>query len=306
VVNDERCSCGASFSRCEFWNAVGSDAFGGWGDPDVQRMLSLSRRVDRTRRIRRLASRTDLPPRLSDAVQEYDDGYLRLYKAIGRVSGRSVVVDSSKRASLAFCLKWSDRVDLRVVHMIRDSRAVAHSCSRLVERPEVTGREAAFMPRYGAAHAALLWNSSNALFALLAARGVPSTVVHYEDLVREPAAVLAGLAAFADIVLPPAALAFVGGGRAMLTHGHSVAGNPMRFQTGAVPIREDAQWRSAMPTVARRTVSALTYPVMSRYGYFAADGPTPDRGATPGHPRPGPPGGIPHSSGEHHPTTIAG
>jgi UDP-N-acetylglucosamine transferase subunit ALG13 len=280
VVNDELCSCGARFSRCAFWNAVGVDAFGGWDAPDVYRMLSLHRWLDRTRRIRRLAGR-ELTPALSRAVRDYDNGYLRVYEAIRRVSGASVVVDSSKRASLAFCLKWSERVDLRVVHMIRDGRAVAHSWSRVVARPEVINGEAAFMPRYGTLRAALLWNASNALFELLAARGVPRVVVHYEDLVREPAAVLAGVAAFAGIHPPPAALSFVGDALATLTEGHSISGNPMRFRAGSVPVIEDVSWRSAMPMSTRRMISALTYPGMSRYGYFAPGGPRPDHGSTP-------------------------
>ena len=58
--------------------------------------------------------------------------YARTYAAIAQVSGRRVVIDSSKHASLAFCLSTSPALDLRVVHVIRDSRAVAYSWSRVV------------------------------------------------------------------------------------------------------------------------------------------------------------------------------
>jgi UDP-N-acetylglucosamine transferase subunit ALG13 len=269
VVNDERCSCGARFSRCEFWNAVGSAAFGGWRGADVDRMLSLRRRLDRTRTVSRLAG-ASLSPRLAAAVQDYDDGYLRLYRAIARIAGASVVVDSSKLASLAFSLDWAARIDLRVVHMIRDSRAVAYSCSQLVPRPEVTGSQA-FMPRYRPPKAALLWDTSNALFDLLAARGAPTTVAHYERLARDPAGVLARVTRFAGIEVAPGALSFVEHGQATLSSGHSVAGNPMRFLVGDIPIEEDIRWRSAMPIQARRTVTALTYPMLRRYGYVGAD-----------------------------------
>ena len=40
--------------------------------------------------------------------------------------GGVVVIDSSKHASLAFCLRSCPGIDLRVVHMVRDSRAVAY------------------------------------------------------------------------------------------------------------------------------------------------------------------------------------
>ena len=42
----------------------------------------------------------------------------------------------------------------------------------------------------------------------------------------------------------------------------------MRFTTGQVPIRYDGAWRSAMLAGNRRTVTALTLPLLMRYGYL--------------------------------------
>jgi hypothetical protein len=41
----------------------------------------------------------------------------------------------------------------------------------------------------------------------------------------------------------------------------------MRFATGKIPIAADDRWRTAMPARARRTVTALTLPLLARYGY---------------------------------------
>ena len=49
---------------------------------------------------------------------------------------------------------------------------------------------------------------------------------------------------------------------------HSVAGNPMRFQSGAVRLRVDSAWRSAMPAGRRRLVTLLTWPGRARHGYL--------------------------------------
>jgi hypothetical protein len=41
----------------------------------------------------------------------------------------------------------------------------------------------------------------------------------------------------------------------------------MRFATGRIPIRMDDRWRAALPAAQRRRVTALTLPLLVRYGY---------------------------------------
>ena len=67
------------------------------------------------------------------------------------LTGSPVVVDSSKHVSLAFALSHDADLDLRVLHMVRDPRAVAYSWSKEVARPEAEAAD----ERLGA-HAAVL------------------------------------------------------------------------------------------------------------------------------------------------------
>ena len=48
---------------------------------------------------------------------------------------------------------------------------------------------------------------------------------------------------------------------------HTVSGNPNRFQTGAIPIRADEEWRSSMTWRMWLMVSLMTWPERMRYGY---------------------------------------
>jgi hypothetical protein len=41
----------------------------------------------------------------------------------------------------------------------------------------------------------------------------------------------------------------------------------MRFTTGKISIQSDERWQTAMPAAARRTVTALTLPLLRYYGY---------------------------------------
>jgi hypothetical protein len=272
VTEDERCGCGEPFSRCPFWQQVGKAAFGGWDGIDVSRVGALRARVDRNRFIPALARRR-LRPQTRRLLAEYTSYYARVYAAVAGVSGCDLVVDSSKHASLAFCLREAPDVDLRVLHLVRDSRAVAYSWSRQVRRPD-TDRPS-YMTRYSPATAAMQWNIQNAAFGLLARTGVPVMRLRYEDFTAGPELALRRVAGFAGLPAQDSYPFLTAGGgpsgaapvSARLDGGHSVSGNPMRFTTGPVPVRPDEQWRTRMPRAQQRAVTALTWPLMAGYGY---------------------------------------
>ena len=185
--DDERCGCGEPFSRCPHWQAVGEAAFGGWDQLDVDHVLELKAAVERTRHVPRLAGAA-VSAKHARALDEYCDLYRRLYRGVAAVTGDSVLVDASKHASLAYALRRAADLDLRVLHMVRDSRGVAHSWSKQVRRTEVADDEV-YMPRYSPARAAVLWAANNTLFDLLGRLGTPVFRLRYEDLLAAPSLV---------------------------------------------------------------------------------------------------------------------
>ncbi len=76
-----------------------------------------------------------------------------------------------------------------------------------------------------------------------------------------------GIAGFADLPVSADDLRFLGAGHADLTTSHTVAGNPMRFRTGRIELRRDDAWRQQLPRRQQRVISALTAPLLARYGY---------------------------------------
>jgi hypothetical protein len=133
-------------------------------------------------------------------------------------------------------------------------------------RPEITDREQ-LMPRYRPASAAAQWAMYDLLFRLLRVARVPTHVVRYEDLVADPRRTVAGVLRFAGMAVDDHSLAALGPESVTLGIDHTVAGNPMRFTTGAVPLRRDEEWRERMPARARGVVSAVTAPLRARYRY---------------------------------------
>jgi hypothetical protein len=281
IRDNESCGCGANFRDCGFWADIGERAFGGWDRVDIDAVLRLRARVERTRHIPALAVPRLARSRVS-AIRTYADYYARVYRAAAEISGASVIVDSSKHSSLAYCLRWSG-LDLRVVHVVRDSRGVAYSWTKHIARPEAAGSgaraaeadpvvvrprsDAEEMTRYSPGRSAVLWTAHNAAFGLLSRCGVPVQRIQYEHLISSPRATIASIAGFVGIKVGHDDLGFLTDDTVTLGTCHSAAGNPMRFLTGEIPLRRDDAWIGALPARQRRLVSAITAPMMGAYGY---------------------------------------
>lgn len=266
VLDDEKCGCGRAFSRCPFWTEVGARAFGGWDRALAGRMEELRHRVDRTRYVPGLLVPVLLGRRRAE-LREYVATFVRLYRAIAEAGGGAIVIDSSKHSSLAFCLRSTPDLDLRVVHVVRDSRGVAYSWTKEVHRPEAAAEDA-LMTRYSPVRSAALWVGHNVCFGALRLLRTPTVQLRYEDFVGAPGATLERLTGFAGLADRGPSWSFLEGSSVTLSPSHTVAGNPMRFRTGKLQLRRDDAWRRELPRGQRWLVSSLTLPLLARYGYL--------------------------------------
>jgi hypothetical protein len=264
LIEGQLCGCGVPVRQCEFWARVGKTAFGGWDQIDPQEMLALQHRVDRNRYIPSMVA-----PRLRPAARvdldRYTDVASKLYRAIGEVAGARVVIDASKHASTAFLLRRVPGIDLRVVHLVRDSRGVAYSWTKEVKKPEVTGDDA-FMPVYSPSSSGRQWVAYNLMFDALGLLD-RTMILQYEALMAEPREGLERILAHAGEPVTAESFAFLGDGWVDLGVDHTVAGNPMRFHQGRLDLRLDRAWTTNLPARDRRVVTAITWPLQLRYGY---------------------------------------
>jgi Sulfotransferase family len=277
VRRDELCGCGSHFSRCPFWSAVGESAFGGWHNIDVDEVLRLRARFDRVRNVANLLAQSKRPT--DESLASYRDYYGKVYAAAHDITGAQLLVDSSKQASLPHVLVGAPDIHLRVLHCIRDARAVCYSWTKQTRRPEVADG-VAFMPRYDPKAMAVKWTSHNIAAELVKLR-TDVRRLKYEDFIHDPVLAVRSVLNFATregrngVALPSSALNHVSQRSVNLDTSHTVSGNPMRFRTGAVQLSQDEAWRTAMPSRQRRLVTAMTAPMLLRYGYpLTTDGDT--------------------------------
>ncbi|HWC11865.1 MAG TPA: sulfotransferase [Acidimicrobiales bacterium] len=256
LAEDHLCQCGARFRSCPFWTEVFGQAFGGFDRARPREVAGLAGRVDRIRHIPRLAVPALRGPAFRSDLAALEDVLRRLYTAVLTVSGGSVVVDSSKDPSYAYVLCASPSLDVSLVHLIRDSRAVAHSWTRQRVRPEIHWKTE-YMRRRPPFLTARRWVEYHLVLELLERRVPRSLRVRYEDLAADPEAVVARVAGLTGgrPGPPPTGAA------------HSVAGNPVRFE-GPQPVRPDMAWVEEMAPDDRRLVTAVTAPLLARYGYL--------------------------------------
>ena len=150
-----------------------------------------------TDQVQRAAARQRHLPRMlgsrrppSEALTDLRAAYARIYRAVAEVTSCDVVVDASKGPALGQALAGSAGIDLRILNVVRDPRAVAWSWQRRVERPHATnGTEQ--MWRIPAHRAAAQWSTLQLEMAAIAGLGgVRSARLHYEDFVADPVGTL--------------------------------------------------------------------------------------------------------------------
>jgi hypothetical protein len=168
----------------------------------------------------------------------------------------------------AFVLRHVPGIDLRPIHLIRDSRGTAHSWNREVRRSDAI--QGGYLRTYRPLDTALRWSSDHLLMHLLDKLATRGLRVRYEDLVASPRREVERILGHVDEPVPAGDLAFIGDDSVHVGTDHTVAGNRMRFHRGALALALDDEWRTALREGDRRVVTLVTWPLLRAYGYVGA------------------------------------
>lgn len=263
LLEDRLCSCGISFRKCGVWNAVFDEAFGGVDRTDVHEMLRLSQKA-RTRHLL-LTVTPHSRQLLSSRLSKYLDRLESLYRAVQISTDSNVIVDSSKFPSYGYVLDMIPAIDLYIVHLVRDSRAVAYSWLR--KKPQPDTANFGNMDRFNPVESSILWTGMNIATELFLQNSPERyMMLRYEDFIKKPRE---SIGRILDLVQEAARrLPFITEHKVKIDTNHSVSGNPVRFRTGTVELRLDKEWKTEMKQLDKILVTWLTWPMLVRYGYF--------------------------------------
>ena len=258
------CGCMRPARECEVWSGVMDEAYGGIDLAHAEEMSRLRRRFTGTRNLPLLLA----PGRerlLGPDYAKYLNNLEKVYRAMQVSTGCNLIVDSSKFPAYGYMLGTIPTIDLYVVHLVRDPRAVAYSRLRKKWNPDAN----AYMPRFSPSRSALVWDYMNlSIEAVLGRTRERYMMFRYEDFVKSPRETIERTLKLVreEASQPPP---FTAENELALGPSHMVTGNPGVYkETGTVRLRLDEEWRAKMAPRDNNLVTLLTSPLMLRYGYL--------------------------------------
>ncbi len=264
IIEDRVCGCGERFSTCDFWQAVGNEAYGGWNQLSVPRLKELRVLTDKPWHVPALI-KPGLRKTTDEAVGEYGELLLALYRAIRKITGKRYIVDASKIASYGAILQRIEGLSPRYIHLVRDPRGTLNSWMKQVRMTDDLDRTR-YMPRYNTASGAARYVGYNAEMHAVGKKS-PHMLMRYEDLVLQPEEKIREALKFIGVPDGSDLSHFIRPGGVKLGVNHTIAGNPMRHESGWIALRPDNSWREKMPKSKQLAIAAMTLPLLKKYGY---------------------------------------
>lgn len=268
LIDGDSCGCGETVRDCAFWRSVTTEAFGAVEAAPAREMAALLDRHARTRPrwlLRDLGGRSQAE---ESALTRYGAILDRLYRAVASTSGARVIIDSTKVPSHALIAARFASVDLHVVHLVRDPRAVAYSWLRNPDAGGRSERARIAVRSLGVLESMAQW-IFRSLFIEVTLRpllGRRYRQIRYEDFADAPLQLADALLKFigeARQTRPP----FVDDRTVIVGENHILSGNRSKFNRGEVRIGRDDDWRTSMPKTAKWGCVLASWPLLLRYGY---------------------------------------
>lgn len=262
--NSEFCACGELAAECAFWSDIQETWTNLWPErPSLEKWSALQARYEQPFALPKLlwGMKTRMPATFSD----YLKGIETLYQAIRQVSGKSVIVDSSKNPIRAIAICQSPAIDLRLIHLVRDCRGVIWSQCKNVEADPRGGVEQHLNPR-SAWRTALLWYATNRVAEYSTELNCKenSLLVRYEDFAANPEKELLRISKLTKIDFSAVADALRQKGD--LKAGHIIAGNRLRMNR-SIKLQPDLSWHGRLSRTQKLAFCLIARSTARRY-YF--------------------------------------
>ncbi len=261
-INGEYCACGERGNVCLFWSNVRQEWVQRSGIDNVEAYLALQNTFERFRHWSRLVKERQ---KKSLKFQSYAKYTKALFEAIRTVSGKSIVVDSSKNPMRAFALSLIPGIDLHLIHLVRDVRGVVWSLNKAYSKDEKQGvqKDIKSKPIW---RSATFWTVTNlqSEWVRHQLNTRKSIQVCYEHFIANPCETLDKIGNLIECDFGAVAES-LSAGDAMAV-GHTIAGNRLRM-AGSVKLNPDTEWVYKMPRKDQRLVLMMTGWLMSRYEY---------------------------------------
>jgi len=262
---NRECACGSAMRECNLWPEVmhrmGVDSIGNPYALNLGYAIAMVGDTKRTSMLHKILTRPKIAlrylqlrfslPFLGSLTPGFTQGIsntLAVYDHVRTVTGKSVIVDSTKHYIRAASLYLAQPEKTRIVILVRDGRGVFYS-----------GLKRGF----GRSFSLRAWhNQYKRAFELLDIH-VPEShrmLLHYEDMVTDTERTISELCDFLGIEFEPSMLNF----RAVVHH--NVNGNDMKF-TSTSELCLDEAWKTKLEPADRDYFEQRAGQLNRRLGY---------------------------------------
>lgn len=262
----DRCGCDRKMIECPLWSRAIPQAFQNLdGSPTPMTLEEcISEGWERQKKAEGSTTLRGLliGKAASPAVVEYGRLMEEVLKEVARLSEARVIVDSSKLVVPSAYATEMPGIRPNFIHVIRDSRGAVLSRQR--KRAPRKGDTAVLNAKTTVADC-FRWTRSNVVPRFLERNGQEHFVLRYENFLSDPAGTLRSILAWVDE--PTGRLPLSEDGTARFGVNHTVSGNRNRFKTGEVRLVLDDAWKRTLRSRDYLLITALTAPLLARYGY---------------------------------------
>jgi len=257
LKKNEKCSCGEKFEDCSFWTKVTEEYINSFPSDDIEKISKDLSELEKTKNYFKL--RKFIKNKDDNYIRQLLETYLKhtekLYESISKVSGKNIIVDSSRLPSRLLALSLSTKIELFPIYMIRDPRGVINSLIKKDFRNFGEIRNSTFKH-------ILTWNVKN-LLSLDSVNKLNSNdtlYLWYKNFTRNPAEVFEKIKKRLNCTLNYEEEN--GKVSIHLEPGHVFTGNRSRHDTGKITITEDTKWKKELNWQRKVLVSVTSLPLL--------------------------------------------
>lgn len=243
IIKGKNCSCGNSLAECKFWSKLLIES--NYSDGMLIDVCSRDYDIEKHGAI--LKHLLNQHPRKE--LEDYLGRQESLFAALSRTSNKRYIIDSSKYIGRILALKKSNKINFKIIYVVRDVRGVIHSFGKNVQTPR--------SPLSTIFYYSIVNTVGELVYRILPKHMILK--VCYEHFIKEPHTILDDLSNFLALDLSEI--------KDRITQdsdfsvGHIIGGNRLK-NDGVIKFRQDLEWKKKFSKSKSFIYYILTFPFM--------------------------------------------
>ena len=228
INNNHKCTCSNAIKDCQFWNKI------------LKKDFSRPGKINNT---------------------NYMFNSFHLFENIKNVTGKKIIIDSSKSNDRLRLLLNDKRFDIKVIHLIRNGLGVVNSLKKSHEKLAINTEQKTISA--GAIKGTLRWVRRNiALSKLMKINNIDNYLkIHYEELCKDPEKELNRICNYIEVDFQTNMT------KIKLDNCHNIGGGRWRYSKKSMKIQLDEKWRTELNLTSKIVFYFLGGWLNKKYGY---------------------------------------